>query len=72
MNKTSRHSGPSLDTTIFRERLREERVTLHLPPPSPPDRKPETEKKPEGGTCIIIQVWPTTPEPSGEDADRTQ
>jgi len=67
----SRHSRPSLDTMLLRERPREERVSLHLPPPSPVYRKPEPEKKPEGGTCIIIQVWPTTPDSTGERSDRT-
>lgn len=71
MNETSRHSGRWPGTAIFRERLREEGVPLHLPPPAPPDRRPETEKKPEGGTRIIIQVWPTPPEPADEDTDRT-
>lgn len=72
MNGTSRHSALRIaDATLFREQ-REERVTLRLPPPSRPDRKPVTEKQPEGGTCIIIQVWPTAPESSDEDTDQAQ
>ena len=72
MKRTSRHPRPRLDTTLFRERLGEERVPLHLPPPPPSERRPEPERTPEGGTCIIIQVWPTGPEPSDEETDRAQ
>ncbi len=68
MNATPRRPLCLLET-LFRERLREERIPLHLPSPPPPERDREPERSRDGGTCIIIKVWPTDPEPSGDDSE---